>query len=93
MQEEEKKPIELTEEEAKKAAEQVGELIKWYDEELAEIKHSNKLKAMRLKKEIEELPEGDYRKVQRKAEFETMPKIVWDSGVLGTYRKKVDKKD
>ena len=89
----EKEPkVELTEEEAKIAAENVGQIL----DVLKQYKtpqEKRKEKFERMKKEQEELPEGHYKKKQLAYKMlelskKISPKIFWNSNEKGTYRKK-----
>lgn len=90
--EEEKQPkIEMTEEEAKIAAENVKKLMQLMDK----YKSPKERQAEKLKKyeeEYEKLPDGHYKKKQLEGKIYNLqrkvkPTIVWDSS-KGTYVKK-----
>lgn len=89
---EERKPkIDLTEEEAKTAAANVSQLIDVLDKyKSPEQKRRGKFD--KIKEEIEELPEGHYKKKQlsyRLLELskKISPKVFWNSKEKGTYKK------
>ena len=89
----EKKPkVDLTEEEAKVAAENVSKLIDVLDR-YKPISQRRKEKFDKIKKELDELPEGHYKKKQLSFKLlelskKISPKVFWDSKTKGTYRKK-----
>lgn len=89
----EKKPkVDLTEEEAKVAAENVSKLIDVLDR-YKSLEQRRREKFDRMKKEFDELPEGHYKKKQLSFKLlelskKISPKVFWDSKTKGTYRKK-----
>lgn len=89
----EKKPkVDLTEEEAKVASENVSKLIDVLDR-YKSIDQRRKEKFDKIKKELDELPEGHYKKKQLSFKLlelskKISPKVFWDSKTKGTYRKK-----
>ena len=87
----EKPKIDLTEEEAKVAAENVSKLIDVLDR-YKPISQRRKEKFDKIKKELDELPEGHYKKKQLSFKLlelskKISPKVFWDSKTKGTYRK------
>lgn len=87
----EKPKIDLTEEEAKVAAENVSKLIDVLDR-YKPISQRRKEKFDKMKKELDELPEGHYKKKQLSFKLlelskKISPKVFWDSKTKGTYRK------
>jgi hypothetical protein len=87
----EKPKVDLTEEEAKVAAENVSKLIDVLDR-YKPISQRRKEKFDKIKKELDELPEGHYKKKQLSFKLlelskKISPKIFWDSKTKGTYRK------
>ena len=92
MEEEVKEEIkkELTEEEAKIAAENVSKLVKLIDK-YKSLRERKKDKFEALKAEYEALPEGHYKKKQIAIKMlnlakEINPNVIWDSS-KGTYKK------
>jgi hypothetical protein len=88
----EKPKVDLTEEEAKVAAENVSKLIDVLDR-YKSIDQRRKEKFDKIKKELDELPEGHYKKKQLSFKLlelskKISPKVFWDSKTKGTYRKK-----
>ena len=88
----EKPKVDLTEEEAKVAAENVSKLIDVLDR-YKPISQRRKEKFDKIKKELDELPEGHYKKKQLSFKLlelskKISPKVFWDSKTKGTYRKK-----
>ena len=88
----EKPKVDLTEEEAKVAAENVSKLIDVLDR-YKPINQRRKEKFDKIKKELDELPEGHYKKKQLSFKLlelskKISPKVFWDSKTKGTYRKK-----
>lgn len=88
----EKPKVDLTEEEAKVAAENVSKLIDALDR-YKTIDQRRREKFDKMKKELDELPEGHYKKKQLSFKLlelskKISPKIFWDSKTKGTYRKK-----
>lgn len=88
----EKPKVDLTEEEAKVAAENVSKLIDVLDR-YKPISQRRKEKFDKMKKELDELPEGHYKKKQLSFKLlelskKISPKVFWDSKTKGTYRKK-----
>lgn len=105
MEEEVKEVIEepkteLTEEEAKVAAENVGKILEVLDR-YKSLDQRRREKFERLKLEAESLPDGHYKKRQLAYKMLELskkinPNVVWDSKEKGTYRKsevKVEKAD
>lgn len=87
----EKPKVDLTEEEAKVAAENVSKLIDVLDR-YKPISQRRKEKFDKIKKELDELPEGHYKKKQLSFKLlelskKISPKVFWDSKTKGTYRK------
>jgi len=87
----EKPKVDLTEEEAKVAAENVSKLIDVLDR-YKPINQRRKEKFDKIKKELDELPEGHYKKKQLSFKLlelskKISPKVFWDSKTKGTYRK------
>lgn len=87
----EKPKVDLTEEEAKIAAENVSKLIDVLDR-YKPINQRRKEKFDKIKKELDELPEGHYKKKQLSFKLlelskKISPKVFWDSKAKGTYRK------
>lgn len=87
----EKPKVDLTEEEAKIAAENVSKLIDVLDR-YKPINQRRKEKFDKIKKELDELPEGHYKKKQLSFKLlelskKISPKVFWDSKTKGTYRK------
>lgn len=87
----EKPKVDLTEEEAKIAAENVSKLIDVLDR-YKPISQRRKEKFDKIKKELDELPEGHYKKKQLSFKLlelskKISPKVFWDSKTKGTYRK------
>ena len=88
----EKPKVDLTEEEAKVAAENVSKLIDVLDR-YKSIDQRRKEKFDKIKEELDELPEGHYKKKQLSFKLlelskKISPKVFWDSKTKGTYRKK-----
>lgn len=88
----EKPKVDLTEEEAKVAAENVSKLIDVLDR-YKPISQRRKEKFDKIKKELDELPEEHYKKKQLSFKLlelskKISPKVFWDSKTKGTYRKK-----
>lgn len=88
----EKPKVDLTEEEAKVAAENVSKLIDVLDR-YKPISQRRKEKFDKIKKELDELPEGHYKKKQLSFKLlelskKISPKVFWDSKTKGTYKKK-----
>lgn len=88
----EKPKVDLTEEEAKVAAENVSKLIDVLNR-YKPISQRRKEKFDKIKKELDELPEGHYKKKQLSFKLlelskKISPKVFWDSKTKGTYRKK-----
>lgn len=88
----EKPKVDLTEEEAKVAAENVSKLIDVLDR-YKPINQRRKEKFDKIKKELDELPEGHYKKKQLSFKLlelskKISPKVFWDSKTKGTYKKK-----
>ena len=88
----EKPKVDLTEEEAKVAAENVSKLIDVLDR-YKPISQRRKEKFDKIKKELDELPEGHYKKKQLSFKLlelskKISPKVFWDSKTKGTDRKK-----
>ena len=88
----EKPKVDLTEEEAKVAAENVSKLIDVLDR-YKPISQRRKEKFDKIKKELDELPEGHYKKKQLSFKLlelskKISPKVFRDSKTKGTYRKK-----
>ena len=92
IQEEEKEPkVDLTEEEAKVAAENVGEIIKVLDY-YKNVKTRREARFNELKEKAESLPEGHYKRTQLAMKMlhlarKINPKMIWNSREKGTYRK------
>jgi hypothetical protein len=87
----EKPKVDLTEEEAKVAAENVSKLIDVLDR-YKPINQRRKEKFDKIKKELDELPEEHYKKKQLSFKLlelskKISPKVFWDSKTKGTYRK------
>lgn len=87
----EKPKVDLTEEEAKVAAENVSKLIDVLDR-YKPINQRRKEKFDKIKKELDELPEGHYKKKQLSFKLlelskKISPKVFWDSKTKGTYKK------
>lgn len=95
---EERKPkTDLTEEEAKVAAENVKEVIQVLDY-YKKLENQRQAKFDKMKEEAEALPEGHYKKKQLATKMlelakKMKPKIVWNSREKGTYRKEQKKVD
>lgn len=95
---EERKPkTDLTEEEAKMAAENVKEVIQVLDY-YKKLENQRQAKFDKMKEEAESLPEGHYKKKQLATKMlelakKMKPKMIWNSKEKGTYRKKQEKAD
>ena len=92
-----KKPqTELTEEEAKVAAENVGKFIELLDMYKSPTE-KRKEKFEKLKEDEKELPEGCYKKKQIAFKMLELskkinPRVFWDSKTKGTYKKNKQEK-
>lgn len=89
--EKEEPKLELTEEEAKIAAENVGQILGVLNK-YKSLQERRKEKFEKMKKEQEELPEGHYKKKQLAYKMlelskKISPKVFWNSSEKGTYRK------
>lgn len=94
--EKEEPKLELTEEEAKIAAENVGQILDVLNQ-YKSPQEKRKEKFERMKKEQEELPEGHYKKKQLAYKMLALskkisPNVFWNSSEKGTYRKSKEEK-